>query len=82
MIIYLFINVTYNYEKMSNGGFDFWLLGILFIALLVIGIIAAGIIFLWRREKKLNKEKENLKNPISNEADNQNEKLVDNDNQN
>lgn len=67
---------------MSNGGFDFWLLGILFIALLVIGIIAAGIIFLWRREKKLNKEKENLKNPISNEADNQNEKLVDNDNQN
>lgn len=36
----------------SSGGFDFWLLGILFIALLVIGIIAAGIIFLWRKEKE------------------------------
>lgn len=46
-----------NYVKVdsgtsSSGGFDFWLLGILFIAILVIGIIAAGVVFLWKKEKE------------------------------
>ena len=46
-----FVNVT-NTEETKDEGFDWWLLGIVFVAILVIGIIVAGIIFLYKKEQR------------------------------
>ena len=46
-----FVNVT-NTEETKDEGFDWWLLGIVFVAILVIGIIVAGIFFLYKKEQR------------------------------
>ena len=48
-----------------DEGFDWWLLGIIFLALLILGIIFAGIFFLVKKEK----EKNSIFNP-ENKTDN------------
>ena len=48
---YDLVNVT-NTEETKDEGFDWWLLGIVFVAILVIGIIVAGILFLYKKEQE------------------------------